>query len=333
MVLFLYLHRAGSKNITIMNNLKKIVRTAAYVVSAAAILSVSACTKYYYYYCAEGEQNRISLSSAVQFASGQRLQDNQIFNGQTLSLFVTRTGSVSDLGLIYTNNQITSNGTGGFTYRVPMYYPSDGTAVDFFAVHPFEPTATLASPLEFVIQTDQTVQGNYLHADLLFGTRVNVTPQTTAIPLTFYHKFAKLNFVITTRSTAVDLSRLTAVSVLGSLPRTTIDIRSGNITAASGTAATIRAYGTPVVSGTSGNQTVTGFTAIVVPQTAPAAQQLFGLMIDGQTRYFTPSDNVQFLSGNKYTVNLEVAETGITMSSQIEDWTDGGTIGGVAGPR
>ncbi len=314
--------------------MKKIVDTTVYGILVAAAIWSSACTRNYYY-CpgVDGTGKAIMLSSEVQFGAEPRLQDNQIFNGQSLSLFVTRTGSRDTPDWLYANNRITANGTGGFTYRTPMFFPSDGTAVDLYAVHPYGATTSLATPLTFAVQADQTQQGNYLGSDLLLGARTNVAPQSDAIPLTFRHKLSKLDFVITTGSTTIDLNRLTGINVLNSLPETTLRIDNGEISAATGTPSTIRAYGVANVTGGLGSQSATGFTAIVVPQTATGAQPLFELIIDGRSRFHTPAAPVSFAAGTKYTVTLDVSVNGVSLTSRIEDWTDGGTIGGPAGPQ
>ena len=305
----------------------------------ALVLGTAACTKNYVYCPGTGTGNTpaagsaITLSSEVRFGQMQRLQDHQIINGETLSLFGTRTGSVTIDNQLYSDTRITANGTGGFTYSVPMYFPTDGTAIDFYAVHPYSEAATLSSPLLFAIQPDQSIETNYLKSDLLYGSKTNVAPQTGAIPLTFYHRLAKLDFVITSRSTTIDLNQLSMITVMDVLPETTLDIRTGRRTVASGTPTTLRAYGRPIVSGEIGNQTATGFTAIVVPQTVSGGRRLFGLEVGGRMMYHTPTDDVGFASGNKYSITLDVADTGITETSQITDWTDGGTVGGIAGPN
>ncbi len=313
-----------------MYRFKKAIPTSLFLL---ALLGASACTKSN---CGDDDctqQNAITLSSEVRFGSPQRLQDHQIINGEALSLFVTRSGSVTTADQLYSDTRITANGTGGFTYSVPMFYPADGTAVDFYAVHPYSEAALLSSPLSFAIQPDQSIEANYLKSDLLYGNKTNVAPQTGAIPLTFYHRLAKLDFVITSRSATIDLNQLTAIIVMDVLPETTIDIRTGRRTVATGSPTTVRAYAKPVVSGEVGNQTATGFTAIVVPQTVSGGKALFGLEVGGRMMYHTPTDDVGFASGNKYTITLDVAENSITESSQITDWTDGGTVGGVAGPN
>lgn len=317
--------------------MKRINKATVFGILAIVAIFISGCTKNYNYYdCLEGEseENRITLSSEVQFGAAPRLQDEQIVNGQSLSLFVTRTGSVAEENQLYSNNRITANGMGGFTYRIPMYYPSDGTAVDFYAIHPYAADATLDSPVTFSIQPDQTVEVNYLNSDLLFGTRSNVNPQVNAIPLTFFHKLSKFDFIIKTGTSTIDLNGLTGIQVLGTRPQTTIDVQDGNITAATGTATPVQTYGEAEVTGATGNQTATGFTAIVVPQTIGAAQQLFSIVIGGTTYTFTQVSDYSLLSGKKYTVTLDITDLTIDISgSQIEDWSDGGSIEGPAGPQ
>lgn len=316
--------------------MKNVIKSVVFGTLAVAT-TLTSCTKNYNYYdCPEGggEQNRITLSSEVQFGVTPRLQDEQIVDGQSLTLFVTRTGSVAEENQLYKNNRITANGIGGFTYRIPMFYPSDGTAVDFYAIHPYSADATLENVISFNIQTDQSIEANYLNSDLLFGLRTNSNPQVSAVPLTFYHKLSKLNFIVNTGDASIDLNNLSEISVLGTLPQTTINVQNGNITGATGTAAPVMAYGEANVTGAIGNQQATGFTAIIVPQTISEASNLFTLNIGGSLYNFTSATSYTFETGKKYTVTIDLTTLVIDLSgSQIENWADGGSIGGPAGPQ
>lgn len=315
--------------------MKKIIKSTVPVAIAACAMLATGCTKKYYNDCPEGgtgDQQRITLSSEVQFGVSPRIQDEQIVSGQALSLFVTRAGSTLAADQLYQNNRITADGMGGFTYRVPMFYPSNGGNVDLYAVHPYYAASSLSSPHPFEIQTDQTSESNYLNSDLLFGTAANVVPQVNAVALTFYHKLSKLDFTVTTSDPGIDLTQLTAVSVLGTLPQTTVSMTTGAITPATGNATPVVAYNDPETASSSATQ-VTGYTAIIIPQTAPGAQQLFQLTIGGTERYYTPPANYTFDTGKKYNVTLDVTQSGITVTSQIVDWQNGGSIGGPAGPQ
>jgi len=313
--------------------MKKYFKTTT-LASLTVLLLATGCTKNYNYWTdnPDGENNRITLSSEVQFGATPRIQDEQIVNGQSLSLFVTRAGSVAEGDQLYQNNRITANGAGGFTYRIPMYYPADGGDVAFYAVHPYDATASLETPHSFTVQTDQTILNSYLNSDLLFGVDTNVSPQVNAVPLTFYHKLSKIDFIITTSDPAIDLSALTSISVLGTMPQTTIDVQNGDITAATGSVTNVVAYGDAQNTGNPVNR-VTGYTAIIIPQTVSGPAQLFQLNIGGTLRYYTHPTDYEFKSGNKYIVTMDVTDSSITIQSQIEDWLDGGSIGGPAGPQ
>ena len=314
--------------------MKGIFKTAfPFCIAVFSLLAIG-CTKNYYNGCTGegGDNNRITLSSEVQFGTTPRIQDEQIVNGQSLSLFVTREGSTAEGDQLYQNNRITANGMGGFTYRIPMYYPSDGGNVDFYALHPYMSDIVLTTPHSFAVQTDQTNVDNYLMSDLLFGINTGVTPQVNAIPLSFYHRLSKLEFTVTTSDPAIDLNQLTSVSVLGTLAETTISIYTGITTPPTGTAAPILAYLDPDVSSVSATL-VKGYTAIIVPQTVTGLQQLFEVVVGGQSLYYTPINDYTFEQGKKYIVNLDVTQSGITVTSQIVNWEDGGSIGGPTGPR
>ena len=70
-----------------------------------------------------------------------------------------------------------------------------------------------------------------------------------------------------------------------------------------------------------------------MPEQVGGAQRLFELMIGGTPRYCTPTEPLNFISGYKYTVELDVTDAGITLQTQINPWEDGGSIGGPAGPQ
>lgn len=291
------------------------------------------CTKNYYEYPeGGGNQRSITLSSEVQFGTTPRLQDEQIVSGQSLSLFVTRTGSVEEGSQLYQNNRITANGMGGFIYRVPMFYPSDGTNIDFYAIHPYYDSAILGTPHNFTIQTNQSSQVNYLNSDLLFGTETDIPAQTNAVPLIFNHKLSKLDFIVTTSDQSINLDLLTTISVLQTLSSTTVNTQTGVLTTATGVRENIITYSDPQATGTPTNR-VTGYTAIVVPQIMPGGQQLFEVIIDGIPRFYTHPIDYTFESGKKYNITLDISSTGITIQSQIANWEGGGSISGPAGPQ
>jgi len=313
---------------------KRYLYPTAFAIFTVVSMFFMGCTKKYYYDCPEEGQgeNRITLSSEVQFGKTPRLQDEQIIDGQSLSLFVTKTGSTSEADVLYENNRITANGEGGFTYRIPMYYPSDGTNVDFYSVHPYYASASLSSSHPFQVQTDQTSQINYLNSDLLFGTETNVGRQENAVPLTFFHKLAKVDFTVTTNDPAIDLASLNTISVLNTLPQTSINVQNGAISDATGSTVPVISYSEPVATGNPVSKIV-GYTAIIIPQTVTGEERLFELVLGEESRFYSHPVDYEFKSGFKYNITLDITNGGITIKSQIENWEEGGSIGGPVGPQ
>ncbi len=269
------------------------------------------------------ERTAIRLSSSVELGT-LRLQDTQIARGQALSFFVTTSGNVESV--LYDNVEIIANGSGAFTYEETMYYPTDGSNVDFYAVHPYSEDALMNEVLPFSILADQSEETNYLDSDLLYALRENVTRTVAPVSMTFYHKMAKLEFIII-QGDGADISGLNAVATLNARPSTTIDLTTGTLGNASGTATEIISYGVdnPVVGE---NGELQGITSIIVPQTLPAGRT-FRIRLGNIDYYYTTSDTgLTFEAGKKYTLRLTINQAEINLRSSIEDWIEGGTITG-----
>lgn len=297
-------------------------------IGALVSLITAGCTKNYYENT-DNDRQEIVLSSRVTLAGQPRLQELEIVPGQSLSFFVTRAAAISSV--LYSNVSITANNDSGFNYAELMYYPADGSDVDFYAIHPYAQSASLSNPLTFQVSANQSIQSNYLNSDLLYTGKKDVKRTADKVELVFSHKLSRLNFTIKTQD--LDLAGLNGVTVLTVLPETTIDITNGSIAAASGTPTNIRAYG--VAGSPVERAEVSGISAIIIPQQIPANTPLFEISI-GTTTYIyrTPSsgDLLTFTEGNQYNLELTITQTGITLISRIEPWGDGGTIGGGADP-
>ncbi len=277
--------------------------------------------------CEFDESRRIILSSQVTMGVEPRLQEEQIEQGQALSLFITPNNTPSEV--LYENVNIIANGQGGFAAQ-NMYYPIDGRSVDLFAIHPYSANAKLSENIPFSVQTNQGIQKNYLDSDLLFATRTNQSRANDTISLVFFHKMSKLDITIENND-GLDLSTITSFSVSNILPSTTINPLNGEITAAAGSPVSINAYG--VASAPEARASVSGIHAIVVPQTIAANAQLFRFTLGQQVYTFTTTEAFTFLSGNQHAVKLTISAGQITIESSISPWITGGSIGGGVTPE
>lgn len=267
----------------------------------------------------ENDKTPIILTSKVDFKTKNTLQDVQIKEEQTVGFFVQKGEDI-----IYNNNELVADGNGNFScISGTMYYPIAPGTVDFYAVHPYTATATGLATINFSINGDQTSEENLLNSDLLYVKKTGVAKTNKKQSLAFEHKLSKVAFRLI-EGPGIDLEGLSNVEILGILPKTTLDMTDGSITAASGTKINVKAYG---VAGSS-NGEVSGIGAIVVPQTIAAGTKLFKIVINGEDFFYTLSEDISFESGTKHSYALTISNTGIEVSSSITDWISGDEISG-----
>jgi len=248
-------------------------------------------------------------------------QDTQIAKDQELSLFITKTASISDL--VYNNVILKADGNGGFDYfvgeEINLYYPLDNDPIDFYVVHPYSSGMSVGSISDFSVKADQSQLSNFLNSDLLYSQKTNVAKGTNPVSLLFYHKLSKITFTVKAGQ-GVSLENLSEVDIMNLLLQTSIDPANGSITTATGTAETIKAYN---VKGSTESQ-ITGITAIVVPQTfvadAENNKRLFRFMVDQTDFFYTPRTDMSFESGKKYNYVITITNSGLEITSSIEDW-------------
>lgn len=301
------------------------IRTKTTVLLFLAILGLASCGDKNYYI--EPNLQQIILSSRVTMAVEPRLQDLQIESGQALSLFITPNATTTEM--LYPNVNIIANGLGGFSGET-MYYPVDGRNIDLYAIHPYSAMASLASNISFQVQADQSDKTNYLNSDLLHATQSNQPRSSSAISMVFDHKLSKVDFTITTTD-GVDLGTLNTVEVLNTLPSTTVNVINGDITAASGNATAVKAYG--VAGSPTVRASVSDIHAIVVPQTIPAGTQLFRFVIGQQAYVYTTTESFTFVGGSQHAVTLTLSAGQISLESSISPWENGASIGGGVTPE
>lgn len=280
----------------------------------------------------EGTQDSpqvIRLSSNIDLgikpfkANLSRLQNTQIETDRNLSLFITETADLSEP--LYNNVVIKADGSGGFTHQ-SMFYPMSGKNIDIYAIHPYSSPADLNTDLNFSIVPDQSTNEGYLESDLLFASKTDVSRTKNSILLNFSHKLAKLEFTILEGDEA-DLTELNKINILNVKPSISLNTTSGVLGSASGSVLNVTAKG---VHGTADpdETEVSGIEAIIIPQNIPAGVKLFEITIGNVKYYYTTTEELTFLEGKKYNLKLTIRQTGIELTSSIEDWTDGGSVSG-----
>ncbi len=267
--------------------------------------------------------------------TGQSVQTTQFVADQQVGIFLAEDNgnSVSPAPVTSGDNVTTydqpltyvANGSGGLANT--QYWPQDGNGLHIFGVYPLAAAETAgaynATGKSFTVQTDQTTDANYMASDLMTGlpTAGNPVARTTnAVPLTFTHLLTKIDVSLSTGEgfTSAELDAA-VVSILGTLPSTTFSVQSTTVGAASGTA-------TDITAGTG-----TTNSAIIVPQAIAAGSNFIQVAVgDGNYIYKLP-DAITFASSTKYTYNLTVSKTGLTLSgTTITPWNSVAPIDGTA---
>ena len=219
-----------------------------------------------------------------------------------------------------------SKGSAPYAENVPMTY--DGTAFtasglswyndlnEKSVLTAYYPYAEGGRPDEFTVSSDQT-QGNG-PSDLLAAVKTDVTPVSAPVGMIFYHVMSQLTIVVSNSSSAV----VTGVSVGGLVPTAEIDYSMPKAAAKSGVAAAeVKAF--EVKPGAT-------YRAILAPQ--QAALTVTVTTDDGRSHTKTLS-SAQLESGRRYDMSVLVTneEIQISLSGDIGDWEDGGSLDGSGG--
>lgn len=219
-----------------------------------------------------------------------------------------------------------SKGSAPYAENVPMTY--DGTVFtasglswyndlnEKSVLTAYYPYAEGGRPDEFTVSSDQT-QGNG-PSDLLAAVKTDVTPVSAPVGMIFYHVMSQLTIVVSNSSSAV----VTGVSVGGLVPTAEIDYSMPKAAAKSGVAAA-EVKACEVKPGAT-------YRVILAPQ--QAALTVTVTTDDGRSHTKTLS-SAQLESGRRYDMSVLVTneEIQISLSGDIGDWEDGGSLDGSGG--
>lgn len=308
---------------------------------AAAVLTLGSCSS-------DGEQPetgeapvelRLSSSLDLQTRAYTLMQAEQIESGEKVYAWVDEVGASEYVHAW----ELTADGAGNFTGD-KKNYPMSGAKVDVYALHGnftgiTAGTTAFPSSLTHSVAADQTT--GYGKSDLLCAATKNCARQISAHNLEFKHLLSKIEVYLVAGTGMTDAELESAqVTILNTKPTTTVTLSKlatpiASISAASGTAAPITAH----------MQTKTGETvtisstpqnahrlaeAVIVPQVVSSDGTTAGTSVDfiqitvGTSTFKAPISK-EFTAGNKYTYNVVVNKSGLSLTSTIAAWGDGGT--------
>ena len=262
--------------------------------------------------------------------AGLDVQLTQFANGQQVGIFLAEDngGPVTSGTNVTTYGQpLTYVADGAGNLSNEQYWPQDGNGLHIFGVYPLAAATTAAAynatGKSFTVQADQSADANYMASDLMtglstYGNPVSRTP--AAVPLTFTHLLTKIDVSLNAGSGFTQAEMANAVvSILGTKPTTTFNVQNATVGTASGDATAI----------TAGTGAATS--AIIVPQALAAGSNFIQVTIGGGNYIYKLPAAITFASSTKYTYNLTVNKTGLTLSgTTITPWNSVAPIDGTA---
>ena len=285
----------------------------------ASALVFSSCSK-------EDSSKSPEGRTPVRFTSGisgvvTRAFDNQWEANDQIGIFMIENGEALAAGTIVEEVDnysyvTTSSGTGPQTFTPSVtseaaFFPTTGT-VDFIAYYPYTtPLTGYSYPVNVTTQTSQKA------IDLLWSNNATAQSESSGtVALTFQHKLSKMVFTLVpgTGVEADDLTNVT-VTIKGMNRQAPFDLAVGTLGASTDPG--------DIIALTSG----TNSEAIILPAAGTTGYTVEFALNNPEQDVFTwtiVDNTAAFVAGSKYTYNVTINRTGMTITGEITNWTEVG---------
>lgn len=291
----------------------------------------------------EGVDNwngEIRLSSGVAVQTRANTQAEQIQKDETVYAWVDKAATVA---ASYINAwTLTAQGNGSLTGS-SQFYPTDDSSLDFYALHgnfasgefTEDDTAFPEAAVVHSVEADQsgTDMKNYAKSDLLYAVKKGVTRSSNAVELPFYHMLTKVEVALKSGNGNPNLTGAT-VTIEGTKLKAEFtpskdvamddqSARENMITIPSDDNEVASVKIRTVATDNLDTNTEYG-EAVLLPKQTIAENVTFikVALQDGATFSYKISDigGLTLESGKKYTYKITVNQSGLSVSSKIDDW-------------
>lgn len=283
---------------------------------------------------------KIRLSSGVTTQTRANTQATQILESETVYAWADKASSTTD----YIKAWTLTAGSGNDFTGTSQYYPTDGSSLDFYALHGnFKETTFTENTTEFPttaivhsVEADQsgTDMKNYAKSDLLYAVKKNVTRSKDAVQLPFYHMLSKVEVALKSGDGNPTLADATVTIVGTQLKADFTPDKAADMTNQSARADMIAINGSNNDAAPITMRTVTTNNfdtnteygeAVVLPKQTINAKTAFIQVKLSNNAVFTykipDGEPLTLESGKKYTYKITVNQSGLTVTSKIADWT------------
>lgn len=260
---------------------------------------------------------------AVQISGGvqTRAANNQWDESDAIGVTMFKKGSAELAEGNYSNCKYqTPQGVMGVftpaTEKETIYFPKDGSEVDFMAYYPYstEMKADYKMPLVVAEQTSQS-KLDFMTSEHMEGT----SKETPDVKLRFYHRLSKVIIRLKTDGNEKPERLIgSQLTIKGMLTKGTYDLLGGTLATDPESTAAI-----PVPTDAATGAKAEG---IVLPRPAASGVTFDVVLTDGARYTAHMSDALALESGYKYTFNITLKKTQMTVTADIQDWIDNGEV-------
>jgi len=258
--------------------------------------------------CSDGHHEAETTAPELRIAPDIRTRatDTNFENLDAIGVTVRKQDGTNHLS----NQEFVYDGTLFSASGVYWYPEAEGNST----VIAYYPYAETGQPGSFTVKTDQRGTG-YTLSDLLGATKTNVKPTINSVELTFYHLLSKIDI----QTIVPEGVTIEEIKIGGFIPTVNADIATSNVTVDAGATAT------PITPHEiTANKT---YDIILPPQ---KAQMRIDVKTSTGSNIPKSFSNVTLLQGKRYTLQLNVSESGESIDAkftgQIQDWGSGGVI-------
>ncbi len=280
--------------------------------------------------CNEEDLGGNSSGRTITFASGindynLRVNSNgdEWAMGDNVGIYTFKHGEKVPVGTENVKHTTTSAGKStSFTSETPLYYPTDGSTVDFVAYYPY---STSISSMKYpIVLSDQSVQAAL---DLMYAENNVGYDQTneSAVELKFNHVLTKVIMNITTVDNTIDVNNM-SVKVNGMDRTADFNLLNGEISS--------RSSNDEIVACSTSEEG--RYELILLPVESLTDLHVVEFIVDNESYTWTMRDNRadtegnidKLESGHRYTFNITISDSGVEAvatknSGSIVPWEDG----------
>lgn len=291
---------------------------------AAAAAMLAACSSDNETASTSDDRVAVEFSASVG-ATQTRAVDQEWTAGDAIGIYMVKSGNsllsanISESAANVPYVAAATSTSGSFSPQsATIYYPVDGSAVDFYAYYP--QTSAI---------TNDATSGNYLYAvnvasqssqeniDLLYADKVTGKSKTDrSVALNFKHQLCKVILTVEPGDgvAITDMTALT-VKVDGQNTTATFDLTQGALLSNAANAADITLYK---------QSDAYVYEAILLPDATTSRTFEFDLNNNADAPFKWTMDKA-LDAGSKYTYTVKMNRTGIEVTGQISAWNEGDT--------